>query len=114
MFQAGLIHRDLSDGNVMIMDVGLFRVFLLDLDYAFNWMEALELGGEEVSEEAWTAFVKKYDEQVSHLTRPEPLSTDIHMLVKAREGQSQAPRRGADPRSWTQRMKMKERTVSTS
>ncbi|EPS97689.1 hypothetical protein FOMPIDRAFT_1081812, partial [Fomitopsis schrenkii] len=33
-FLAGLIHRDLSDGNVMIHDGDLFSGFLLDLDYA--------------------------------------------------------------------------------
>ena len=109
-----MIHRDLSDGNIMIMDNGRFRGFLLDLDYAFNWMEVLELAGEEVSEEAWTAFVEKYNQQVSHIARP-ALPEDIPVLFKTRGGQPQASSSRADSRtSWTQRMKMKERTVSTS
>ncbi|EPS97685.1 hypothetical protein FOMPIDRAFT_1128119, partial [Fomitopsis schrenkii] len=61
-YVAGLIHRDLSDGNVMIHDGGLFSGFLLDLDYAFDWMEALELAGLPVNRAAWTAYVQKYND----------------------------------------------------
>ncbi|EPS97265.1 hypothetical protein FOMPIDRAFT_1128889, partial [Fomitopsis schrenkii] len=60
-FIAGLIHRDLSDGNVMIHDGGMFSGFLLDLDYAFDWMEALELAGRPVDKEAWAAYVEEYN-----------------------------------------------------
>ena len=110
-FKAGLIHRDLSDGNVMIMDGGLFSGFLLDLDYAFNWMEALELAGEKVDEETWAAFVQKYNEQVVSIapSRPAPAGSEVPVLVKKA---GMTPRRGADSSaSWTERMKMKERTV---
>ncbi|EPS97677.1 hypothetical protein FOMPIDRAFT_37343, partial [Fomitopsis schrenkii] len=33
-FKAGMIHRDLNEGNVMIHDGGIFTGFLLDLDFA--------------------------------------------------------------------------------
>lgn len=108
-FKAGLIHRDMSDGNVMIMDNGLFSGFLLDLDYAFNWIEALELAGEEVSEDAWAAFVEKYNQQVADIARPAFPGEEVPVLVQKA---GMKPRRGADSSaSWTERMKMKERTV---
>ena len=108
-FKAGLIHRDMSDGNVMIMEDGLFDGFLLDLDYAFNWMEALELAGEEVSEEAWETFVTTYNKRVGRISRPAAPGAVIPVLVQ-REGVE--PHRGADSSvTWSQRMRMKERTV---
>ncbi|EPS97267.1 hypothetical protein FOMPIDRAFT_1128690, partial [Fomitopsis schrenkii] len=58
-FLAGLIHRDLSDGNVMIHDGDMFSGFLLDLDYAFDWMEALKLVGLPAEREAWTAWTQR-------------------------------------------------------
>ena len=109
-FKAGLIHRDLSDGNVMIMDDGPFNGFLLDLDYAFNWMEALELAGEVIDEETWMAYTKKYNEKVAGLNRPNSEEdTSIPPIVAGRETQASHV---VDPQaSWAQRMKMKERTV---
>ncbi|KAI0730081.1 hypothetical protein C8Q72DRAFT_911182 [Fomitopsis betulina] len=64
-FKAGLIHRDLSDGNVMIHDGGLFT----DLDYAFDWMEALRLSGRPVDEAAWETHVAEYNAKVAHIER---------------------------------------------
>lgn len=110
-FEAGMIHRDLSEGNVMIHDGGMFTGFLLDLDYAFSWMEALKLAGEEDSDsaEAWVALVKKYNKRVAGIIRPAPEGVEIPVLVDAHE---RPPRSGAGSRaSWTQRMKLKERTV---
>ncbi|EPS97684.1 hypothetical protein FOMPIDRAFT_1128100 [Fomitopsis schrenkii] len=63
-FLAGLIHRDLSDGNVMIHDGGVFGSFSLDLVYAFDWMEALELAGRPADKEAWAVYVEEYDQSV--------------------------------------------------
>ena len=60
-FKAGLIHRDLSDGNVLIHDGWLFTGFLLDLDYAFDWMEALRLSERPVDEAAWETYVAEYN-----------------------------------------------------
>ena len=108
-FKAGLIHRDLSDGNVLIHDGGLFTGFLLDLDYAFDWMEALELAGLPAEWEAWTAYVKEYDQSVADLKRPESTVDDIPTLVAGSElPSSDGVDQGAN---WTQRMKIKERTV---
>ncbi|EPS97246.1 hypothetical protein FOMPIDRAFT_1052466 [Fomitopsis schrenkii] len=87
-FKAGMIHRDLSDGNVMIKDGGPFDGFLLDLDYAFNWMEALKLAGGEISEEAWAALVDQFNEQVADFERPACEGEEISLLVNAREMQS--------------------------
>ena len=112
-FKAGLVHRDMSDGNVVIMDNGPFSGFLLDLDYAFNWMEALRLAchpGDEVSEEAWAALVIKYAKLVRNITRPAPAGKEPPVFVK--DPARKQPRSTVDSRlSWTQRMKMKERTV---
>ena len=112
-FKAGLIHRDLSDGNVMITDGGLFYGFLLDLDYAFNWMEALELAGQPVDEATWASYVDAYNERVVDIERPAGAGQVIPPLVEGRE-MPQASRATNSGASWRQRMKMKERTVRAS
>ena len=53
-FEAGIIHRDVSEGNVMIANG---RGFLHDLDYGFDWKEfLLDLGFEDTLE-SWEQFV---------------------------------------------------------
>ena len=92
--------------NVMIMDND---GFLLDLDCAFNWMEALELAGEEVSEEAWAAFVEKYNEQVADIVRPASAEEKVPGLIR-KDGMKHR-RRADSGKRWTERLKVEERTV---
>ena len=106
-FKAGLIHRDLSDGNIMIKDGG---GFLLDFDYAFNWKEALELAGWQVDEENWAQFVEEYDKLASDIERPVMPGLEIPLLVPGAHKSSDTSKE----ESWQERMKMKERTVSPS
>lgn len=49
------MHRDVSEGNVMIADG---RGFLHDLDYGFDWMSFLNDLGFEPTEESWEEFVR--------------------------------------------------------
>ena len=105
-FKAGLIHRDLSDGNVLIHDGGLFTGFLLDLDYAFDWMEALRLSGRPVDEAAWETHVAEYNAKVANIERLVHLEQTIPPLIPGRPTQSSKAEV-----SWVKRMQMKERTV---
>ena len=110
-FKAGLIHRDLSDGNVMIMDGGWFQGFLLDLDYAFDWIEALKLTGVEVADEAaWAKLVARHNEsKVARQRRPKIVSQKekTPVLVGKDADLPSTPARA----NWKERMQMKERTV---
>ena len=54
-FEAGILHRDISEGNVMIANG---RGFLHDLDYGFNWKAFLRDLGYEDTEESWAQFAK--------------------------------------------------------
>lgn len=111
-FKAGLIHRDLSDGNVMIMDGGFFKGFLLDLDYAFNWMEALELAGIPATDEAaWARFVDQHNSKVARQRRPETTSGQPAKIPALVGKDADLPSTAARA-SWKERMQMKERTVS--
>ncbi|EPS97259.1 hypothetical protein FOMPIDRAFT_1052476 [Fomitopsis schrenkii] len=110
-FIAGLIHRNLSDGNVMIHDGGMFSGVLLDLDYAFDWMEALELAGRPVDKEAWAAYVEEYNRSVDHFRRPECSVDDVPTLYAGRDMPSGS---GVDPAtSWAQRMKINLKRTGT-
>ena len=110
-FKAGLIHRDLSDGNVMIVDGGWFQGFLLDLDYAFDWIEALTLAGvEAVDEAAWARFVDQHNNKVARYSRVGPSARRDN--ISALFGNKDADLPSTPARAnWKQRMQMKERTV---
>ena len=54
-FEAGIMHRDISEGNVMIANG---RGFLHDFDYGFNWKLFLQFLDYEDTEESWEEFVK--------------------------------------------------------
>ena len=105
-FKAGLIHRDLSDGNVLIHDGGLFTGFLLDLDYAFDWMEALRLSERPVDEAAWETYVAEYNAKVAHIGRFLPREQTMPPLIAVRPTQ---PSQAAVSRA--KRMQREERTV---
>ncbi|KAH9930130.1 uncharacterized protein B0H18DRAFT_1117183 [Fomitopsis serialis] len=76
-YRAGMIHRDISEGNVMIVDDGMcsFVGFLLDLDYAFDWKAALRHAGWPVNEARWKEFVNAYNENPPDPHRPVPPET---------------------------------------
>ncbi|KAI0729470.1 hypothetical protein C8Q72DRAFT_777911, partial [Fomitopsis betulina] len=54
-FEAGIEHRDVSDGNVMLANG---RGFLHDLDYAFNWKAFLYVNGFEDTMASWQEYVR--------------------------------------------------------
>ena len=109
-FKAGLIHRDFSDGNVMIMDGGWFQGFLLDLDYAFDWFEALEMAGVDTTDEAaWARFVDQHNSKVARYRRF-GLSSQRNKISALFGKDADLPRTPARV-SWKERMQMKERTV---
>ena len=110
-FKAGLIHRDLSDGNVMIMDGGWFQGFLLDLDYAFDWIEALKLAGIEVTDEAaWARFVDQYNSKVARYDRLGPSAQRDKISALFGNKDADLPSTAARE-SWKESIQMKERTV---
>lgn len=110
-FKAGLVHRDLSDGNVMIKDGGLFSGFLLDFDYAFNWKEALEEAGWPSNEAAWTEYVREYNSKLPTRKRPALPGVVVPLLVPKPGNNTYNP---STATTWKERMRMKERTVSSS
>ena len=109
-FKAGLIHRDLSDGNIMIIDGpgGLFSGILLDLDYALNWKEVLEIAGWPVSAQSWKEFVEEYNRTLPTTKRPALPGVVIPLLVPKPGNTTYDPNTSTN---WKERMKMKERTV---
>lgn len=54
-FEAGIEHRDVSEGNVMIANG---RGFLHDFDYAFNWKAFLYSRGFEDTVASWEEYVR--------------------------------------------------------
>ncbi|KAH9915741.1 uncharacterized protein B0H18DRAFT_1215351 [Fomitopsis serialis] len=54
-FEAGILHRDISEGNVLIANG---RGFLHDLDYASNWKAFLYVRRYEHTIESWDKYVK--------------------------------------------------------
>ncbi|KAH9930100.1 uncharacterized protein B0H18DRAFT_1209596 [Fomitopsis serialis] len=110
-YLAGTIHRDISEGNVMIVDdwMCFFVGFLLDLDYGFDWKSALKHAGLPVSEASWKEFVDVYNKNLPHLERPAPPEIDTPILGPGKEdnlGQDNKETR----EKWEARMRMKERT----
>jgi len=55
-FEAGVLHRDISEGNILIANG---RGFLHDLDHAFDWVAHLFDQGYEHTVESWEQYVKK-------------------------------------------------------
>ncbi|KAH9930115.1 uncharacterized protein B0H18DRAFT_1209607 [Fomitopsis serialis] len=109
-YQAGVIHRDVSEGNVMICDtrMAFFVGFLLDFDYGFDWKAALMHAGFPVNEANWKMFVEKYNESLTHPVRPGPPEKIIPFLGPHTTDGS--PHTKAAREQWEARMKMKERT----
>ncbi|EPS97669.1 hypothetical protein FOMPIDRAFT_87207 [Fomitopsis schrenkii] len=118
-FKAGMIHSDLSEGNVMIHDGGMFTGFLLDLDCAFNWMEVLELAGwGPVDESSWAMYVNEYNQQpgVARNRRYAwaPTTESIPALVAVPDSEMPPARVVHQRASWSQRIKRVERTGTLS
>ena len=115
-FRAGVIHRDISENNVMLGDdmMAFFVGFLLDFDFGFNWREVLQKAGWEVSEESWKRYVEEYDRSLSRRKRIFPLDWEdaqIHPTNHEKvHDESPLPTR----EELLVRMKMRERTVRTT
>ena len=112
-FRAGVIHRDISENDVMLGDdmMAFFVGFLLDFDYGFNWREVLQKAGWEVSEESWKRYVEEYDRSLPQVLRPAPPECEIPL--KGPVDQEAGGDGSTLPpfQEWLARMKMKERTV---
>ncbi|KAH9930133.1 uncharacterized protein B0H18DRAFT_995345 [Fomitopsis serialis] len=109
-YLAGVIHRDVSEGNVMLCDTWIifFAGFLLDFDYSFDWKAALRHAGMPVNEANWKMFVKQYNESLAQPGRPGPPEQKIPVLGPHNTNAS--PHAQAAREQWEARMKMKERT----
>ena len=114
-FRAGVIHRDISENNVMLGDdmMAFFVGFLLDFDYGFNWREVLQKAGWEVSEESWKRYVEEYDRSLPQRKRPASSEQEIPLMAPTHEDQSAGEHMDQMREEWRSRMKMKERTVCT-
>ncbi|EPS93538.1 hypothetical protein FOMPIDRAFT_1055899 [Fomitopsis schrenkii] len=82
-----VIHRDISEKNVVLSDdtTTCFVGCLLDLDYGFNWREFLKRAGWEVSEVSWKRYVEEYDCSLPERMRPVPPERDIPLMGLANE-----------------------------
>lgn len=115
-YRAGIIHRDISNNNVLICDpfgsesvVLAFIGFLIDFDYGFDWKTALKIAGWPEDEESWKEFVADFNAKLPYKARD--AATDRQnpvMGTRHPEGADQTE----DHAKWEARMKIKERTVS--
>jgi len=58
-YEAGIIHRDISEGNVFIAESAQHKGFIGDLDCSFNWKEWLTNSGVEATRENWEAYAHR-------------------------------------------------------
>lgn len=115
-FRAGIIHRDISNNNVLLNDLSGFESnmlafigFLIDFDYGFDWKTALQIAGWPYDEESWKEFVADFNAKLPFKTRA--AATDRQnpvMGTRKPEGADLTQ----DQAKWEARMKIKERTVS--
>ncbi|TFY57946.1 hypothetical protein EVJ58_g6716 [Rhodofomes roseus] len=59
-YEAGILHKDVSEGNVMIIrhTDGTSGGFLQDFDYAFSWRHFLLRRGWRATKESWEQYVR--------------------------------------------------------
>ena len=114
-FLSGIIHRDISEGNVMLSDdiMSFFMGFLLDFDYGFDWKEVLKRAGRVVNEANWKQYVEEYNRSLPQRDRPAPPELEIPFIGPTTEDRSTSEHLDALRMEWLARMKMKERTVRT-
>lgn len=58
-YEAGIIHRDISEGNVLLVEDESFTGFIGDFDHSFNWKTFLKRRGLEVSRESWEQYARQ-------------------------------------------------------
>ncbi|EPS93540.1 hypothetical protein FOMPIDRAFT_93727 [Fomitopsis schrenkii] len=109
-YRAGIIHRDISENNIMLSDdlMSFFIGFLLDFDYGFNWKDLLRRAGWEVSEAAWERYVEEYNRNLPYQARPAPPEVKIPPMGPTKDDMSDEAK--AEQEEWRARMKIKERT----
>jgi len=56
-YEAGIIHRDISEGNVMIAENAPYRGFIGDFDCSFVWKQWLKEHGMEATRKNWEQYV---------------------------------------------------------
>ncbi|KAI0729233.1 hypothetical protein C8Q72DRAFT_993433 [Fomitopsis betulina] len=104
-YRAGIIHRDISNNNVLIYDGSAFTRklrafigFLIDFDYGFYWKTALKIAGWPEDEESWKEFVADFNAKL--LFKYRTAATDRQIRADSPEDQAK----------WEAQMKIKERT----
>ena len=99
---------------MMSDDIGVFFVgFFLDFDYCFSWKDVLKRAGWEVSEANWKRYVEEYDRSLPKRKRPAPPELEIPLMCVSNKDDSNDDATVQLRKAWLERMKMKERTVSS-
>ena len=116
-YLSGIIHRDISENNVMLTDsddvMTAFVGFILDFDFSFDWHDFLKRAGWEVSEASWKRYVEEYNRSLPERQRPAPPETEIPLMAADDKDDSNDDATARLRKAWLERMKMKERTVSS-
>lgn len=60
-YKAGVLHRDVSEGNVLIAEDAPFKGFIGDFDYSFNWKRFLRERGWKDTLESWQRYIKTHE-----------------------------------------------------
>ena len=92
-YELGVIHRDISEGNVMMARRSArFRGFIQDFDYSFSWRQFLRKREMEISLAGWEQYCKEHghkprasgnpdeskERTVSHFLHPGGEVADVH------------------------------------
>lgn len=77
-YRAGVLHRDVSEGNVLIAQDAPFNGFIGDFDYSFSWKRFLRERGWKGTLDSWQQYVKTHegipDENADGKASPEDLA----------------------------------------
>ncbi|KAH9915732.1 uncharacterized protein B0H18DRAFT_1124684 [Fomitopsis serialis] len=70
-YEAGVMHRDISEGNVMISrnPNDTFKGYIQDFDYGLNWAKLLEFLKHDTKLEDWDAFVQSESAKLKEARR---------------------------------------------
>ncbi|CCM06122.1 uncharacterized protein FIBRA_08371 [Fibroporia radiculosa] len=60
-YKAGVLHKDVSEGNVLIAEDAPFKGFIGDFDYSFSWKRFLRERGWKDTVESWQHYTKNHE-----------------------------------------------------